>query len=519
MKFFIKVLQICLLFILIVSLLCSCQNTPNPNEDEPLSVTDASVKQDKIAIGAYLSESMNPLLTRTSFNEQMNLLVYDGLYRMNERYEAVDNLASGYEIKNNGLSVTVHLKPNVSYHDGSTFTAHDVKASIQFIMDHSGYYSYAIRNIKSVTILDDYSVQLDFSYPTPNPKLQLMFPVVCKKDLLGNGDFRLNGTGPYKLLSETKGKQLILKQNENYHGDFHSPVREIEVSLIPDRETANSLSGSGIMDISYAAFYDDGLKTVTKYESLKRDYLTDEYTFLALNFNTEKMQDKKFRKALYKAIPRDTIRDDIFMTHAQSTYLPLPPDSWAYNHTKENQRDLDKAKQLLGEAGYSDVDNDGIIEKYQNDTPQEVVLDILSIDDELKQEMCEAIASGLKEIGISVKIHYTSKEEFESVYQEQKHDLYLITTNIGYDLDLSAFFTGKFSTPVSIDYQSYLMRLSTSDKAELKQPDYMRLCDEFYEYVPHIPLVFLKHTMVTTAKVNHTDAISPTHLYYSVLNQ
>lgn len=519
MKKIYRFLKLGIVFLMVSTVLCSCKTNTTPASEEHISTTEAGVNPSKISIGAYSTETQNPLLVKSGYNEQMNLLIYDGLYMIQSNYKAEENLAAGYEIQNSGYGVKILIKPNVRFHDGSLLTAHDVKATIDFLLDHPGYYSYQVRNIQSVSVSDEYSVQLTLSELTPNLKLQLTFPIVCKKELLNGSKFQLNGTGAYRVSSQTQGKQIILEQNKDYHRNFSSDIKQIEVCLIPDRETIRSLSGSGILDVFYAAFFDEGLKTVTKYQSEKFDYLTDEYTFLSLNFNTAYMQEKKFRKALYKAVSRDMIRDDIFMTHAESTYLPLPPGSWAYNDAKENEKNIEDAKRLLSELGYSDSDNNGILEIYTEDSKKELVLDILAINDTLKLDICKTLVSDFKEIGISLKVHKVSREEFDALYQENKHDIYLITTNIGYDLDLKQFFNGKFSAPLNIKYDSYLAKLANSDKLELKQPDYMRLCDEFYEQTPHIPLVFLKNTLLTTSKLKKVEEIYPSHLYYSVMQK
>ncbi len=473
----------------------------------------------KITVGAYFTQDKNPLATKTSYNEQMYFLMYDGLYHINSKYEAVENLAYGYQIQNGGYSVLISLKPNVYFHDGSELTAHDVRATIQYLLENPGYYQHNVRNIQAVTVMDNYTVQLQLSRLTPNLKLQLTFPIVCKKDLLHTTDFQYNGTGPYRLSSETKGKQLLLTQNENYHREFYSNIKEIEVSLIPDVKTARSLSASGILDVFYSSFYEEGLKTVTKYESNKCDYLSDEYTFLAFNYNAPLINDKSFRKALYLTVNRDDIRDDIFMTHAESTYLPVPPGSWTYNENKENKRDTESAKLLLSELGFSDVDNNGTLEIYESDTQKELVLTLLSIDEPIKKEICEMLVSNFKEVGINLKVQYSSAEEFPQKYDEKTHDLYLITTNVGYDMELEPFFTGIFGTPVPIDYSAYLKKFAVSDELAVKQPEYMRLCDDFYEYIPHIPLVFLKHTMLTSPKLDPVTAVNPCYFYYDILNK
>lgn len=510
-----KILIYVLVIILLITLLFRCSTLKkNTNDSE-----DASVDPGKITICAYATKNKNPLLVKSCYNEQMNFLIYDSLYTINTNYEAEENLASGYKIQDNGRSVIIHLKPNVFFHDGSEFSAHDVKATIDYLLNNPGYYSYNTRNIQSATVVDEHTVRLELSKLTPNLKLQLTFPIVCKKELLNTTQFKHNGTGPYRMASETKGKELVLEQNKKYHKDFQSDIQEIAVSFIPDVETAKALSGSGIMDIFFFSFSDEGVKSISKNETHKIDYLTDEYTFLSLNYENSLMKEKSFRKALSYTISRDTIRDEVFMSHAQSTYLPLPPESWAYNENKENVRNIDEAKALLTELGYSDVDNNGIIEQYEGDNKKELVLNLLTTEDSMKKGISETLTANFKEVGIALNVQYVIPEEFQNAIEEKKYDLYLITTNVGYDLDISPFFNGIFKTPLSIDYDGYLKKFGTSDQMSVKQPEYMRLCDDFYEYMPHIPLVFSKNTMVTSTKLQTITQIKPCYYYYEILNQ
>ena len=514
-----KIICFCLLTVFVAMLCSGCSNTSNTNVVDTPQGANVTSNSDKITVGAYFTQDKNPLATNTSYNEQMYFLMYDGLYHLNSKYEAVENLACGYQIQDSGYTVQIAIKPNVFFHDGSELTAYDVKATIEYLLDNNRYYSYNIRNIKEVSVVDNHTIRLKLSGLTPNLKLQLTFPIVCKKNLLNATEFQYNGTGPYCLSSETKGKHLLLKQNENYHREFSSDIKEIEVSLIPDAKTARSLSASGILDLFYSSFYEEGLKTVTKYESQKFDYLSDEYTFLALNYDAPMLNEKTFRQALYYVIDRDHIRDSIFMTHAASAYLPLPSGSWAYNDNKENMQNVENAKQLLSDLGFTDKDNNGILEFYEEGNEKELVLNLLSTDDTIKKEICESLISDFKEAGISLKVQYVTQEEFPGKIEEKIHDLYLITTNLGYDLDLAPFFNGTFSAPVPVDYNTYLKKFAVSDELAVKQPEYMRLCDEFYEYIPHIPIVFLKHTMLLSSKLNPITEMNPCYFYYGILNQ
>jgi peptide/nickel transport system substrate-binding protein len=502
-----------LIIILILISFTSCQKN---NEVKPAKTDTLS---DKITIGMFQVDDLNPLALKSSYNEQANFLMYDGLYMINNKFDAEPNLVKDLVIENNGLTVNLTIKRDIKFHDGSPLTAYDVEATINYILLNGGYYKYNIRNIASVSVTSDYSMNINLSYYTPNIKMQLTFPIVCKKELLNATNFNINGTGAYKLSSETRGKQMTLMLYEGYHSQIKTKIKEIEISFIPDKSTTRSLSGSGILDVFYSSFYDEGLKTITKSQTTKFDYATDEYTFISVNYDNPLLNIKAVRKAIGLGINREKLRDDVYMSHADVAFLPIPPNAWGYNGNNTTQNDAVLAKKLLNESGFSDVDNNSILEMYENETKKELRFSILSIDTPIKRSLCNALATSLKEIGVSLEVSYQDKENFNIKLQEKKYDLYLITTNIGYDLDFYEFLDpkGKFSTPIDFNFDEQQRKIAYTDKRELKQPVYMRLCDDFHDNMPHIPLLFLKNTLITSNKISETKDIYPNNLYYKIL--
>lgn len=504
--------RILIAFVILI-FLTSCQKN---NEVAPIK-TD--IYSDKITIGMFQADDPNPLAIKSSYNEQAYLIMYDGLYILNSKLEAEANLAKDMMIENNGLTLELSLRSDIKFHDGSPLTAYDVEATINYILQGNGYFKYNLRNVADVLVTSDYSIKINLSYHTPNIKMQLTFPIVCKKELLNIANFKINGTGAYKLSSETRGKQLTLVQNEAYHLKSNQKIKEIEINLIPDKATARSLSGSGILDVFYSSFYDEGLKTITKSQTTKIDYATDEYTFISINYNNELLNLKAVRKAIAFSINREKLKDDVYMSHADPTYLPIPPNAWGYNQNSITQNDTTLSKKLLNESGFSDVDNNSILEAYENDTKKELRFSMLAIDNPMKKSLCNSLQNSLKDVGISLDISYCDKESFNTLIQEKKYDLYLITTNIGYDLDLYEFLDprGKFSTPIDFNFQEQQRKIAYTDKRELKQPVYMRLCDDFIDNMPHIPLLFLRNTLITSNKISQIKEIYPNNLYYKIL--
>lgn len=523
----------CVFFVICIIFLCSCKKNT-----EEINITPEVVAT-KMTIGLYSSENYNPLLAKTDYNRQAYALIFDSLYNLNSKLEPVCNLASDIYIENGGLSATLQIKPNVKFHDGSNLDANDVAKTIEFILNNEeSCYKYDLRNISSVSVENDYTLKLFFAYHTPNIKNQLIFPIVSSEDLLKE-KFPLNGTGPYKLKKEKSGKELILTVNGNYFTNFNSTIEEIYVEIIPDKITSRSLAASGIVDVFFASFYDEGLKTVTKTQSTKIDYPTDEYTFLELNYDSEIMYLKDFRKALSLAINRQKLESDTYMSHAKSVSVPIFGDSWVDTSQYITERDEETAKKLLSEIGYEDTDGDGILEytkeRIVNEQvnaeeteetklrpfPEKLSFNVLMYSSPIKLSVFSRIKSDLKELGVELNAREVEDyEEFKELYNNKEFDMCLVTTNTGYDLDLAPFMSvdDKYSAPIEMKYNSELLKLSTTGESDLKKQVYKSLCDSFYENMPHIPLVFLKNTLIANNKFDKVEDIYINNIYFKVLN-
>ncbi len=520
---------------LCVLLLSSCgKKTEN-------AVTQADVITTKMTIGFYSTESYNPLLVKSDYNRQAYALIFDSLYNLNADFSPVESLASDLYMENGGMGATLQIKPNVHFHDGSELTAYDVAESIKFIMNsEENYYKYNVRNISKVTVENDYTLRLSFSFLTPNIKNQLTFPIV-KKDDLKKGEFPLNGTGPYKLKTENSGKELILAVNKNYFSKFDSTIEDIYVEIIPDKLTSRSLSGSGIVDAFFASFYDEGLKTITKTQSTKTDYPTDEYTFIELNYDNAIMYLKSFRKALSLVVDRDKIKSDIFMSHGEAAVVPVNPLSWVDTSSYLTKKDLDEAKRILKEIGYEDTDDDGILDytkeqiqendaivkgelsKREENTslPSRLSFDILAYSSSVKESVLSELVKEFKSAGIELRTKLVSDyESFLQLYENRSFDMCLVTTNVGYDIDLSPFMTvdGKYGSPVEMGYNSELLKLASAGELDLKSQVYKTLCDKFYDNMPHIPIMFLNNTFITNNKFEGEKEACINNIYFNILN-
>ncbi len=528
MKFHKKIFALCLMFCLFF--LSSCGDKDSSKKNTETNNTT------KLTIGCYSSESYNPLLIKTDYNRQCFALIFDSLYNMDKNFRAIENIASDLYVEDGGTTVTIRIKSNIKFHDGQELTADDVAKSIEFITNsEENYYKYNVRNIISATAKNDYTVILKLNSPAPNIKSQLTFPIISASDL-AEEKFPLNGSGPYKLKSENSGKELKLELNKDYHRDFSTKITDVEVEFVPDLLTARSLAGSGIVDAVFASFYDEGLKTVTKSQSLKDDYPTDEYTFLQLNYDNSIMYLKPFRKVLSLLVDREKLQNDAFMSHGEKTVLPVNPLSWIDSSSYVIERDVDSVKETLKQMGYEDKDDDNILdyvkadndseggEEPQNNTslPNRLSFKVLYLDSNLKKSVFTSIQKDFFEAGIElIPTSCENYEDFLNKYTNKEYDICIVTTNIGYDGDLEAFMSlnGSYASPLELGYENTLSKLSATTEENLKNQIYKQALDNFYETMPHIPLMFLNKTLIKSSKLNSNNELFVNNIYYKILEK
>ena len=534
MKFHKKIFVLCMVFCLFF--LSSCNKK---EENQPIEATQTA---SKVTIGFYDVRSYNPLLVKTDYNRQCFSLIFDSLYDMDENFRPVENLASELYLENGGSTASLRIKNNVKFHDGSELTAHDVAESINFIINsEDNYYKYNVRNISSATAQNDYTVVIQLNSPAVNIKQQLTFPIVSATDLASH-DFPLNGSGAYKLKSENSGKEINLELNKNYHREFETKITDIVIEIVPDLMTARSLAGSGIVDTVFASFYDEGLKTVTKLQSSKNDYPTDEYTFIQLNYDNPLMYLKPFRNALSQCVDREKLKSDAFMSHGNETVLPVNPVSWVDTASYVTKRNLSKAKEILKEMGYEDIDGDNILdytrEEKNNKTTEEITVEkelsevkllpkrlsfkVLFLNSTLKTAIFGRLQKDFHEAGIElVACCVDNYEEFYEKYTNKEYDLCIATTNTGYDIDLGAFMSvsGIYGSPLELGYENALSKLSSTTEEDLKKQIYKQLCDKFYDTMPHIPLMFLNKTLIKNNKLNPDGNLFLNSIYYKILQK
>ncbi len=315
--------------------------------------------------------------TQTAFASLRLLeLIYEPLLMVDANLELQPVLAESWEFSEDGKQLTFHLREGVKFHDGSDFTSADVIASYERILDEATG-SATRTNLLSITSMDapdDNTVVLNLSIPDV-PLLTALATTnaaILSSDVIATGDPTTDaiGTGPFKLDNWTPDQTTTLSANGDWWAGAPK-IDGIEMRIIPDESTIMAALRAG--EIDFAMFNDpliatlptDGSEVVINrasdiaYHALQlRAYdIPGPGTPVAASPTTEDrpLSHLEVRQAISCAIDRQDVVDAAALGEGTVTG-PLTSPAWAlptdqlFCYTK----DLDKAKELMAQAGYAD---------------------------------------------------------------------------------------------------------------------------------------------------------------------
>lgn len=337
--------------------------------------------------------------------------IYDTLlyYSPDGTKDPEPRIAESYEISDDGLDYTFHLRDDVTFHDGTLVTADDVVFSIE-LYKASEYQGSQISMLSSVEATDEHTVVCHLDAPY-SPFLQgICSPMIASKAYYESSedDFVNNpiGTGPYKFVSRAKGSNIKLEANEDYYRGAPE-IKEVTFEVIPDSSTKAIALQTG--EVNFAE-----IDSATKPQLEANPAITiaevptSAFSYIAMNTEKEPFNDVKVRQAINYAIDRDNLVAVCYDGEAEVNSNICAKERFGYSDDQfQYTYDPEKAKELLAEAGIEtpyDLGEILVAEKYSN--------------------LATVIQNDLKAVGLDVTI---SVKEFNSYISDLQNGSYGIT--------------------------------------------------------------------------------------------
>ena len=301
--------------------------------------------------------SMDPQTTGNVYDYIYLWPTYDRLtYLDTKTGQARPMLAKSWEVAADGKSITLQLRTDVTYQDGTKFDAQSVKANFDRMMTNpASTVKGQITNIDNVAVVDASTVKINMKGATAGPMPQILggFPgtMVSPKSF---DDPNLKsigvGAGPYKVVSND-GTNIKYVKYDGYYNKAAQTVDEIDATALPDDQTRLNSVISGQEDAV--------LIRGNQIDSAKSAGLTVVQNLaptpnaLEVNMSRAQFGNLKVRQAISYALNRPEIATAAFGANCTPNQQIFAKSYWAYDKTMADPYpfNLDKAKALMKEAG------------------------------------------------------------------------------------------------------------------------------------------------------------------------
>ena len=285
--------------------------------------------------------------------------VFEGLTRFTETGAIVPGLARDWEISEDGTIYTFTLAEGVTFHDGSTFDADDVKFSLDRARadDSTNAQKALYSGIKDVTVIDPMTVQVTLAAPNGNMLFNLAWGdavIVAAESIEGIKQTPV-GTGPFKFDSWKQGDSIKLVQNAEYWGEAPF-LTEATFKFISDPTAAFAAMMAQDIDV-FSGF--PAPENLPQFEVDPRFAVitgsSEGETILAMNNKQPPFDNPMVREAVSHAIDRQAIIDGAMFglgTPIGTHFAPHNPDY--VDLTGLSAYDPDRARLLLVDAGFAE---------------------------------------------------------------------------------------------------------------------------------------------------------------------
>ena len=291
--------------------------------------------------------------------------VFSGLTALDSEAVPYPDLAESIDVSDDGLVYTFNLRKGVTFHDGSPFSAEDVKFTLDHLQNPDTGYPYVVKlnAIAETTVVDEHTVQVRLSVPEGPFLVNLAFPgnVIVSKSIAEAGhDIGTTpiGTGPYKFVNYQPGTVIELERNADYYEGDKPYIEKLEYRVISDHTAITNALQSGVVDFSNVIPAKDWAAIEANPDLTKVPINGSRWFWIGVNNNAEPLNNNKVRQAIAHAVDRQAIVDAVFYGLAKVIHGGVVPE-WSWGYAPDLQvfspgADPEKAKALLAEAGYPD---------------------------------------------------------------------------------------------------------------------------------------------------------------------
>lgn len=449
-----KKLHVLILFVFIASLvLAGCKPktttpTTSSGNTQPTSAaveTPVPVEPVVMKVGwAQNPDSLNPGVGMLNEAYVIYELVYSAMYERLMDGTYVFDAAESMTMSDDALTYTFKLKPNLKFSDDTPLTAKDVAFSYNLYKTHEDFpymNTYTVP-FDSVTAPDDTTVVLKLSQVVPDIRYQLVFLYILPEHIWAeqetNGkaaefeNYPLVGSGPFKVIDYAQGEYVHLGKNQNWYGK-QPKIDEIVFQAFSNEDAMVQAIKTGQVDMitEMPLTAVASLKETPNVVVATGSPLAPDVTDILINQVSPEncptadggicsghpaLRDKIVREALAFATDKRQLIDVVLLGMGNPG-VTLIPDSlvpWFNTSIKDRGYDIAKANTLLDDAGYKDVNNDGVREMPDGKTSLDFRLNWAN-SSTINERVSKLLVDQYKQIGVKLELQALDEDTLTSV--------------------------------------------------------------------------------------------------------
>jgi peptide/nickel transport system substrate-binding protein len=415
--------------------------------------------------GLLTNDTTTQLITGAMFESLIGISPLDG--------RPVPGLADTWDVSEDELTYTFHLNQDAKWHDGVDFTADDVAFSFDSALDpNTGfpYRSIVDDAVASYQVIDENTFEITateklvtFLYEGPGAITIMPQHIWGEIDpaswsfdggSTGQDPARVIGTGPFKFEEWVQGDHVSVVRNDDYY-DKVPYVDGLTLRVLPDSDS--SVLALKQQEIDIMEFVPPAqMASVQSTDGLAVDvYDFFNFTYYAFNLDpeqTELFQDQRVRQALFYALDRDSITENIYFGYGEAATGTQPPISPAYAPDQMQPPydfDPEQAKALLEEAGWT-LD-DGTMTK----DGEKLEFDFLySGGEPVVDQLVTYMKEAWEEIGVKINLTSLNGGALIERLESGDFDMALLAVSLSPDGNQTALFSCDAAT-TGLNFSQY----------------------------------------------------------------
>ncbi len=485
-------------------------NSEATNNTEGSSSVTTTEKGTELTLAISGFDTINPIITKNKQVQDVTKLIFESLVNITSDGKIEPCLAKEWETTDN-ITYIVKLKSGIKWSDGSYFSSNDVKFTIDRLLQDkeakNAVYAENIKHLKEVDIIDNTTLRIILSKKIPFYEYFLTFPILSS-NYYGQENFWDTNkndapitTGRFKI-SEHIGNKVILTKNENWWNTQ-------EDNSIIDKVTINFYSSIAEL---YNAFRQGSIDLISTKNKDYKQYIGKigykvteiegrDFSFLALNNESEILSDVQVRKALKYAINKDEVVAKAYSGSYFKANFPLPTNSYLLEDKNENYFDLGKMEKKLKDSGWYFKRKQW--QKTVNYKTKLLELSLVVRNKSNRTKVAEYIKEKLAEQGIMINIIYTSDDEYQNYINKKNYDMILCEMTNPISPDLTSYFgNGNVANFNNDEAKKILNELNSITDKEEQKSRFKKLYEIYNNEVPYIGIGRNKIYVITNSYLN-----------------